>query len=391
MTRKRTHFAPPERSTAEEIEARRQALEGARLPLEFFDGVPIPVMVLDEHRQVVMANQALHEHMDSLWLPLSLGLRPGETLGCIHSCEMKAGCGTSRFCQECGACQAILEAQEGQRSLRDCRLICRIQGNLQAMEMRVAASPLDFQGHRYTILSLLDVSHEKRRRALERIFFHDLMNTAGVVSGYASLLLSLDGEDSHEGLERIVGLAHRLVEEIQVQRDLVWAEQGDLEPQTDVVEPQRAIQQVAEDYRASPLAFRIALECVPEASCPKILTDPRLLGRILSNMVKNALEATPEGGVVRLGAREEAPGVQFWVHNAGVIPEEQQVQIFQRSFSTKAANRGLGTYSVKLLAENYLGGRAWFESTEAGGTTFRVWLPALIPERPSPEQPSPGP
>jgi sensor histidine kinase regulating citrate/malate metabolism len=52
------------------------------------------------------------------------------------------------------------------------------------------------------------------------------------------------------------------------------------------------------------------------------------------------------------------------------------MQLFQRSFSTKAATgRGVGTYSMRLLGEQYLGGRVEFTSREPDGTTFTLILP----------------
>jgi signal transduction histidine kinase len=60
------------------------------------------------------------------------------------------------------------------------------------------------------------------------------------------------------------------------------------------------------------------------------------------------------------------------------MPSSVQRQVFNRSFSTKGAGRGLGTYSVKLLTERYLKGKAGFTSSEADGTTFFVILPALL-------------
>ena len=59
----------------------------------------------------------------------------------------------------------------------------------------------------------------------------------------------------------------------------------------------------------------------------------------------------------------------------GVIPPDDQLQIFQRSFSTKGRGRGLGTYSIRLLGEAYLGGAVSFTSTQRTGTTFRIELP----------------
>ena len=67
--------------------------------------------------------------------------------------------------------------------------------------------------------------------------------------------------------------------------------------------------------------------------------------------------------------------VEFWVHNQGHMPRKVQLQVFQRSFSTKGAGRGIGTYSVKLLTERYLGGRVTFTSEPQAGTTFRIRLP----------------
>ena len=382
QTDRKTWFAPAERSSTEEIERKLGALETARVPLGIFDCLPTLTMVLDENRQVVLANRAVHEHFQNRGAHLEPGARLGEALGCIHAHEMPGGCGTSESCRECGACQAILEAQKGASSSRECRLLVRTSEGLEAMEMKVATSPFEFDGTRYTIVSLADVSHEKRRRALERVFFHDLLNTAWVVSGYANLLLSLESQESRDGLDRISMAARRLIEEIRSQRDLVAAEEGELEPAADAVDPVEVAEGIVSQYQASPLARRMTVALAPSTGPRRILTDPVLLGRVLSNMVKNALEATPEGGAVQVGVEEEDGGAGFWVHNPGAIPRDVQLQIFQRSFSTKGEKRGLGTYSMKLLAENFLGGRVGFTSTEAEGTTFRLWLPLVLPERP---------
>jgi len=65
------------------------------------------------------------------------------------------------------------------------------------------------------------------------------------------------------------------------------------------------------------------------------------------------------------------------------MPEEIQSQVFQRSFSTKAkSGRGIGTHSMKLLGERYLGGRVEFLSDEAAGTTFSITLPKIARPRP---------
>ena len=58
------------------------------------------------------------------------------------------------------------------------------------------------------------------------------------------------------------------------------------------------------------------------------------------------------------------------------MPQSTQLQVFNRSFTTKGQGRGLGTYSVRLLTERYLKGSVDFVSKPGTGTTFRVFLAA---------------
>ena len=102
-------------------------------------------------------------------------------------------------------------------------------------------------------------------------------------------------------------------------------------------------------------------------------TDPRLLRRIVSNMLINALEATPTGGTVTLGCAADDENLCFHVHNEQVIPRLLQYQIFKQAASTKGHGRGNGTYSIKLLSE-LLDGAVSFTSREKDGTTFSLQL-----------------
>jgi sensor histidine kinase regulating citrate/malate metabolism len=79
---------------------------------------------------------------------------------------------------------------------------------------------------------------------------------------------------------------------------------------------------------------------------------------------------------VTLACKSEPDGIVFSVRNPSVMDRSVQLQVFQRSFSTKGTGRGIGTFSIKLLTEQYLGGKVWFESGEPGGTVFHVRLPA---------------
>jgi sensor histidine kinase regulating citrate/malate metabolism len=107
-----------------------------------------------------------------------------------------------------------------------------------------------------------------------------------------------------------------------------------------------------------------------------ISSDPAILRRILGNLVKNALEAVRSGETVTMYAASREGEVSFHVHNPGVMSPKVQLQLFQRSFSTKAeTGRGIGTYSVKLFGERYLKGKVGFISREPEGTVFTLTLP----------------
>jgi signal transduction histidine kinase len=115
---------------------------------------------------------------------------------------------------------------------------------------------------------------------------------------------------------------------------------------------------------------------LPDAQAIVFRTDPSLLGRVLINLIKNALEASMAGSVVTASCGRTAAGnILFSIHNDAVMPEKVRVHVFKRSFTTKGAGRGLGTYRVKLLTETYMGGHAWFESAAGHGTTFHVEFP----------------
>ena len=109
----------------------------------------------------------------------------------------------------------------------------------------------------------------------------------------------------------------------------------------------------------------------------KIETDMVLLSRLLVNMVKNAVEATENGGTVLIRAEKIKNDVRFSVYNSSAISEEVKQQIFKSQVSTKGNNRGIGLFSIQLLSEK-LGGTVGFESSNESGTCFFIDLPLLL-------------
>ncbi len=164
--------------------------------------------------------------------------------------------------------------------------------------------------------------------------------------------------------------------EIKHQRALLLAERGTLVPERVPLRTSGLLQDLAAVFAGLPVADERRLELGPPAEDVEVVSDRALLLRVLINMLRNALEATAAGGVVRLSCERARDSVFLRVHNDGAIAPEVQARVFQRSFSTKALHgRGLGTYSMKLLGERYLGGEVSFASSEASGTVFALRLP----------------
>ena len=238
------------------------------------------------------------------------------------------------------------------------------------------ARPLRILGEDYTLLTGGTAVVRPDRNSLERIFFHDLLNTAGGVQGLSEVMVEAEPEEM-PGLQATVrDLADQLVEEITAQRDLLAAENGDLQVCPRAVDSLDQLRLAAAHYRNHPVAGDREIVVLPGRSPGPLVTDPVLLARVLGNLLKNALEAVPDGAVVTLDAGRSGGRVWFAIHNPGFMPPHMQERLFERSFSTKGKGRGMGTFSVKLLTETYLAGSVGFVTDAAHGTTFTVTFSA---------------
>jgi hypothetical protein len=331
------------------------------------------LLIVNSQRQIVAGSKTAN-----VAVPNVIGRRPGEAFGCTNALG-PGGCGTAPGCETCGALGAILASRRTDRPTEAECLLRSVAGEGTSFEFNVRATPLDLAGVQFTALALRDISGEKRRQALEQIFFHDVLNTVGGLRGWSARLLAADA-NHRRAAERIDLLSRRVEREIRDHRDLVLAEKGTLTPTIVQVSTAELLRDLEILFASHADAAGRRLELRAASPELELRSDSSLLLRVLVNMVRNAFEATPPGGVVVVcaAAEQDKPGrrVRFTVHNPGVIPPDVRWRIFQRSFSTKGEHgRGLGTYSMKLLGERYLGGEVSFDSTPDAGTTFWITLP----------------
>ncbi len=262
--------------------------------------------------------------------------------------------------------------------VRECSILVNTATGVAPLDLRVTATPFSVGSDRFMLTAIEDIGRSNRLAVLQRAFFHDILNTAGCIQGYTRYVVGDEQSFNQEVCQRITSLSDQLIETIQTQRDLVYAESGDFTTQPVALQPRRVLEELRSQYQGHSVAEGRRIEVGPVWEGP-IVTDERLLLRVLGNMLKNALEATAPGGTVRLECRWNEQRCTFAVQNPGVMPADVQLQIFHRSFSTKGeAGRGIGTYSMRLFGERYLGGKVGFVSRAPEGTTFTL----TVPERP---------
>ncbi|WP_432734921.1 sensor histidine kinase [Maridesulfovibrio sp. FT414] len=370
-----TDFAQAERAeTAEIIQAARE-LKGNPMTA-LFNAIPVPLLVINSSRQIVFCNAVFQSTSVFKTSDEILGMRPGEALGCIHSHVHEGGCGTSKFCRDCGAASAIIKSLEGEHATEECRILRGKNLEEEALDLQVFTSPFKFNGFDFILFTVLDISHEKRQQSLERIFFHDVMNLVTGLKYTAQMVCKTTTSGFVEDKCRVMDKTiTQIAEEIQTQKALSRAEDGQL-----AVHPQKTstgaiLTRMREIFSSHTLCQDKFISISEKSDIVDFETDPVILNRILGNMIKNALEASEKNSGITIGAGAQDGEIQFWVHNDHIMTEKVKRQIFKRSFSTKGQGRGLGTYSMKLLTESYLNGTVSFKSSPVTGTVFTITLP----------------
>lgn len=128
---------------------------------------------------------------------------------------------------------------------------------------------------------------------------------------------------------------------------------------------------------------RISLDLELASDLPGVLADEDRSVQVLTNLVGNALQYTPENGKVTIAAKQINNEVQISVRDTGLgIPPEHLLQIFDRFYRVdKSRSRragggsGIGLTIARALVEAH-GGRIWVESAGEGrGSTFTFTLP----------------
>ncbi len=372
-------YQPPKRRS-DPVERSRQQESLAAHPalLRLVDELPVPAAVLNPQREVLHENASLRGLLRPGSVSL-IGLRLGEAAGCRRAVEGPGGCGTSEHCHLCGLGRSLSDLEQtGETVTRECRIAGQVGDEPVVYDLRARASRMP-EPRGFGLVVLEDISHLKRREALEAMFFHDLLNTLSGLDGYMQFWDELQPVEREQLAPVIRRMTRQAVEEVVTQRDLALAEAGQLRARPQAVEVGRLVEGLCAGYQHGPFATgKVVRFSSPSDLEEPLSTDPVLLRRVVGNLIKNALEASSPGQTVVVRWSPELRRIS--VHNEAVMPPEVRGQVFQRSFSTKGAGRGIGTHSVRLLTEAHLRGHVDFVSAPGLGTTFRVTLPESLAE-----------
>jgi len=215
------------------------------------------------------------------------------------------------------------------------------------------------------------------RKQIERIFFHDILNTAGSLNNMLEIINddSLGDEERKELMKVLDEIAKRIIDEIITHRHLVSSEKSKIKLNIQKICSVNFLKRIYDSLNHADILENRLIKISRESKNIEFETDETLLGRVIGNMIKNAIEASSAGETITISCNYDNGLIYFSVHNPAYIPEDIQSHLFNRSVSTKGIGRGIGIYSMKFLTEKYLNGKISFTSSKKDGTKFEVSYP----------------
>lgn len=229
--------------------------------------------------------------------------------------------------------------------------------------------------------------HAERLAAVGRVasrVAHEINNPLGGIKN--AFLLLKDAIPQDHKYAHYVPRIHQEIDRIA----RIVRQMYDLAPTEDAAHPTRPVGQLVQDlirlHETDARARSVRFEWEVGDGCDGVLLPAAPLLQTLHHLVKNALEATPRGGLVRVRATCKPPAsVEFVVQDDGPgIPRERQPFIFEPFYTTKdvhsSSGLGLGLAISRSLVEG-MGGSIAFASEAGQCSTFRVLVPLPATEK----------
>lgn len=232
-----------------------------------------------------------------------------------------------------------------------------------------------------------DITERKRLERLEkdveRIVRHDLKSPIMSFVWIPRTLRKEENitEEQAALLQELEQSAHRLLKMINLSLDIFKMEEGSYNFEPEDLNILRVIHNVVREQESTLQIRKLSLKVLVagvsavDGDCVAVRGEELLCHSILTNLIKNAVEASESKGVVTIDCLS-GEDVQISIHNQTAVPDEVRETFFQKyATSGKRFGTGLGTYSAQLMAETQ-GGSISMDSTPESGTTVTLVFPS---------------
>jgi signal transduction histidine kinase len=225
---------------------------------------------------------------------------------------------------------------------------------------------------------------ERLRQDVERITRHDLKAPLGAVINFPDIIRE-EGpltDEQREDLNHVQEAGYRMLRLVNLSLDLFKMERGTYELQAGPINLLELIAKARRELRTLAKSRRLTVNLRVDGHPPAegdvflVRGEELLCHSMLDNLLRNALEASPEGGAVRLELARAGHTAVMRMVNQGVVPREIRDRFFEK-YAThgKRGGTGLGNYSARLMART-MGGEVSMETNEeVGSTAITVRLP----------------
>lgn len=237
------------------------------------------------------------------------------------------------------------------------------------------------------IESFIDLTEWKElegfKADMERVIRHDLKTPLNTIIGFPEMMLEEENltEEHRQMLKYVHNAGRNMLNLILTSQDLYKLEQGSFvvhKGKTDVLSIIRQIDIDLTEMKKNKQCAIVAMKegrFLEDRDKVIISTEKTLLYMILSNLIKNALEASPKDKPVAVELEGESP-VVLKIRNSGVIPPEIRDSFFNKYVTAqKKGGTGLGTYSA-MLAAKAIGAELSFEIIEEKETELTLLIPS---------------
>jgi signal transduction histidine kinase/CheY-like chemotaxis protein len=215
------------------------------------------------------------------------------------------------------------------------------------------------------------------REEVERIARHDLKTPLASIASVPRLLRERRPLDAQE--DELLGMveraALRVLSMVNLSLDLYRMEEGSYRLRAQAVDLTSVVHTVVRELQGHARSKNLRVVLTMPAEPVYAQGEELLCYSTVANLLKNALEASPDGADIHVRLLRAGEGVVLDIHNQGAVPEPVRDNFFEK-YAThgKPGGTGLGAYSARLMARVQRGDLRVASTAE--GTTLNLWLPA---------------